>query len=79
MAGIVRPKNFPIRKILDNQQDHGLIFNQPRFPDHGGFTSAAVFDKVWTGGGHASKPVFNVEPPEKGSKSAEISNRGTQE
>lgn len=70
MAGLVRPRNFPIRKISDNKQDVGLIYNPLRFPDHGGFTSAAAWPK-----GHP----FNVEAPVKGSKSAEVSNRSLTE
>ena len=70
MAGIVRPKSFPIRKPQDNQQDHGLIYNTLRFPDHGGFTSARALPPPGP---------FAVEAPEKGSRSAETSNRGTQE
>ena len=70
MAGLVRPRNFPVRKPQDNQQDHGLIYNTLRYPDHGGFTSMNALPK--------GSP-FSVEPPEKGSRSAETSNRGTQE
>lgn len=70
MAGIVRPRNFPIRKPQDNQQDHGKIFNQKRYPDHGGFTSASALPD----GG-----PFSVEAPVKGAGSADRSNRGTQE
>lgn len=54
MAGIVRPKSYPIRKITDNTQRVGRVFNPPRFPDHGGFTSASK----WDGGGE-----FKVESP----------------
>jgi len=66
MAGLVRPKNFPIRKITDNKQDTGICYNPLRFPDHGGMTSSAAWPK-----GHP----FSVEAPVKGSKSAEVSNR----
>ena len=71
MAGLVRPKNFPIRKITDNKQDTGITYNPLRFPDHGGMISAAA----WPKGGN----VFSIEAPVKGSKSAETSNRNLQE
>ena len=54
MAGIIRPKNYPIRKVTDNSQRSGQIFNPHRFPDHGGFTSASK----WDGGSE-----FKVESP----------------
>ena len=54
MAGIVRPRSFPIRKITDTVQKVGRIFNSRRFPDHGGFTSAGK----WGDNGE-----FKVEAP----------------
>lgn len=67
MAGLVRPKNFPIRQITDNKHDTGICYNPLRFPDHGGFTSASAWPKEGN--------VFSIEAPVKGSKSAEVSNR----
>ena len=61
MAGLVKPRSFPIRKPQDSQQDHGLIYNTKRYPDHGGLTSAGAFDK--------GSP-FSVEAPAKGAGSA---------
>ncbi len=39
MAGIVRPRSFPLRRITDTAQKVGRMFNARRYPDHGGFTS----------------------------------------
>ena len=61
MAGLVKPRAFPIRKITDNEQDTGKIYNPKRFPDHGGFTSASALPP----GG-----PFNVESPVRGSGSS---------
>ena len=69
MAGIVRPRNFQIRKPQDNQQDHGKIYNTKRYPDHGGFTSANALPD----GG-----PFSVEAPVKGSRSAETNAKSTE-
>lgn len=54
MAGLIKPRNFAIRKITDTAQRLGRIFQQRRFPDHGGFTSASK----WAGSGE-----FKVESP----------------
>lgn len=70
MAGLVKPKSFPIRRPQDNAHDHGLIYNTLRYPDHGGLTSAAPFDK--------GSP-FSVQPPEKGSRSAVEASHGTED
>jgi len=45
MAGLVRPKSYPIRKITDLAQRVGRIFNPRRMPDHGGFTSLSKWDQ----------------------------------
>lgn len=60
--GFLRPKSFPIRKMDDDKQMNGRIYNPKRFPDHGGFTSASKLP----GAG-----PFNVEAPVKGSRSGE--------
>lgn len=70
MAGLVKPRNFPIRKPTDNTQDLGKIYNPRRFPDHGGFTSAGAL----TDGG-----PFNVQAPEKGSTSATQARKSTED
>lgn len=58
----IRPKRFPIRKMDDNAQQNGKIYNPMRYTDHGGFSSAS---KLGPGG------PFNVEAPVKGSRSGE--------
>jgi hypothetical protein len=68
--GFLRPKNFPIRKMDDNKQQIGRIYNPLRFPDHGGFTSASKLP----GAG-----PFNVEAPEKGMRSGESTGKTTQD
>jgi hypothetical protein len=70
MAGIVRPKNFPIRKPWDNSHENGKNYNPKRYPDHGGFTGPGALPDAGP---------FNVEAPEKGSRSAEVANKRTQE
>ena len=54
MAGLVRPRSYPIRKITETAQRIGRIFQQRRFPDHGGFTGASKW------GEHGE---FKVEAP----------------
>lgn len=54
MAGLIRPRSFPIRKITDTAQRIGRIFQQKRFPEQGGFTSASR----WSGSSE-----FKVESP----------------
>ncbi len=58
----LRPKKFHIRQIDDNSQTNGKIYNPLRFPDNGGFTSASKLPPAGP---------FNIEPPEKGSRSGE--------
>lgn len=70
MAGLVKPKSFPIRKVQDNAHDHGLIYNTARYPDHGGLLSAAKLD---TGS------PFSVQAPERGSRSAVEASHGTED
>lgn len=41
MAGLVKPRSFPIRKITDVAQRIGRIFQQLRYPEQGGFTGAS--------------------------------------
>lgn len=41
MAGLIKPRSYPLRKITETAQKIGRIFQQRRFPDHGGFTSAS--------------------------------------
>ena len=67
MAGLIRPRLYPIRQIGDNKQDNGMIFNPHRFPDHGGLTDAAKYPK-------GDSNFRDVEPPTK-IKTAEIANR----
>ena len=37
MAGLVKPRSYPIRKITEGAQKIGRIFQQRRYPNHGGF------------------------------------------
>ncbi len=71
MAGLVRPKLYPIRNVQDTKQDAGMIYNQPRMAGHGGLDSASKYPKGETA-------FREVEPPTN-IKTAEISNRGTNE
>ena len=57
MAGLVRPKNFPIRDPKDNKQENGIIYNPKRFPLHGGFTDAAKYPK-----GDAPSDLMDIQP-----------------
>jgi hypothetical protein len=56
MAGLIRPRSFPIRKITETAQRIGRIFQARRYPEQGGFTSGSR----WTGSGE-----FKVELPTK--------------
>ena len=67
MAGLIRPRMYPIRDIGDNKQDSGIIYNVKRYPDHGGFTSADKYPK-------GDRSLMDVEPPTK-MRSAEVSRR----
>jgi len=54
MAGLVRPRAYPIRQVTDNAQNQGQVYNPRRFPDHGGLTGQSK----WPG----DNP-FSVEAP----------------
>lgn len=69
MAGLVRPRSYPIRDLKSNAQDNGAIVNPLRFPDHGGFTSAGKWAK---GEG------YSVEAPTR-MRTAEVSDRSLTE
>ncbi len=69
MAGLIRPRMYPIRDIGSNKQDSGIIFNPKRFPDHGGFTSADKYPK-------GDRGLMDVTPPTS-IKSAEVSRRSS--
>ena len=71
MAGLVRPRMFPIRQVTDDKQDAGIIYNPHRMSHHGGLDSPSKYPK-------GDRGLMDVEPPTK-IKSAEISNRGTNE
>lgn len=58
MAGLIRPRTYPIRQIGDNKQDAGQIYNPHRFPTHGGFTDASKWPRGDAG-------FRDVEPPTK--------------
>jgi hypothetical protein len=66
MAGLVKPRNFPIRRITDLAHRLGRIFNPKRMPDHGGLTSL----NKWEVDGN-----FRVEPPTKIRTADEASKR----
>lgn len=68
MAGLVKPRNFPIRDVKSNQQQNGVIYNPMRYPDHGGLTSAAAWPK--------GNP-FAIEAPTK-MRTADIAKRDTE-
>ncbi len=67
MAGLVRPKDYPVRSVTDDKQDSGPIYQQHRMAHHGGFDSTSKYPKGDTG-------FREVESPTK-IKSAEVSNR----
>lgn len=56
---LVRPKNYPIRKITDDTQQLGMIHNPPRKL------------RGWGNMEMSKDSTFNVEPPVKGSRTAE--------
>lgn len=67
MAGLIRPRNYPIRQIGDDKQDAGVIYNPHRFAHHGGLDSGSKYPKGDTG-------FRDVDPPTK-INPAEIANR----
>ena len=71
MAGLVRPRSYPIRQVTDDKQDAGMILNPRRMSHHGGLDATSKWPRGDSG-------FRDVEPPTK-LKSAEISNRGTNE
>ena len=58
MAGLIRPRMYPIRQIGDDKQDAGTIYNPPRFARHGGLDSGSK----WPSGESGFR---DVEPPTK--------------
>lgn len=69
MAGLVRPRSYPIRDIKSNNQEAGMIYQQKRFTDHGGLSGPGKWPK--------GNP-FSVEAPTK-LRTAETSNRSLSE
>jgi hypothetical protein len=69
MAGLVRPKAYPIRDVKSNQQDGAYCYNPRRYPDHGGLTGASAWPQ---------KSPFSVEAPTK-VRPAETSRRSLTE
>lgn len=67
MAGLVRPRMYPIRDPKDNKQDGGIVYNPLRFPQHGGFTDAAKYPK-----GERAAGLMDIDPPTK-IKTADVS------
>lgn len=51
MAGLVKPRSYPIRKITETAQKIGRIFQQRRYPNHGGFDGQSAW------GGSSEFPV----------------------
>lgn len=72
MAGLVRPRAYPIRKVTDNSQSNGKIYNPRRFPDHGGFTGASSWPE---------QSIFPVTAPSRSreTRTAEESDRSLSE
>jgi hypothetical protein len=70
MAGLIRPKHYPIRDVKDDKQDAGMIYNSHRMAHHGGLDSTSK----WPKGNEGS--AFSVEPPTK-VRSAEASKRSS--
>ena len=70
MAGLVRPRIFPIRDVKDNKQDNGMIFNPYRYPLHGGFTDAAKYIQK------APSGLMDIDTPAK-IKTGEIAKKTT--
>ena len=71
MAGLVRPKMYPIRDVKDDKQDAGMIYQQHRMAHHGGLDSPSKYPKGDSG-------FRDVDPP-TGIRSAEIPGRGSDE
>lgn len=71
MAGLVRPRMFPIRSVTDDKQDTGIVYNPHRMAGHGGFTSTDKYPKGDTG-------FREVDPPTN-KRSAEVSNKSLNE
>lgn len=66
MAGLVRPRSFPIRDVKDNSQTLGQMYNPKRYPDHGGLSGASK----WPG----KDNTFPVEAPTR-MRTASVSDR----
>jgi len=71
MAGLVRPRSYPIRKVTDDKQETGLAYNPRRMSHHGGLDSTSKYP-----GGDSG--FRGVEEPTK-INPAEVSNRSLSE
>ena len=67
MAGLIRPRNYPVRQVSDNKQDAGMIYNPLRYPKHGGFTSASQYPAGETGFRSIDTPT-RINPAEQANR-----------
>jgi len=67
MAGLVRPKSYPVRAIGDDKQDAGIIYNQRRFAHHGGLVSGARYPGE-DSGFRSMAPIGDVKNPARESR-----------
>ena len=70
MAGLVRPRIFPVRDVKDDKQDAGVIYNPHRMSHHGGFDSTSKYPKGDGGG------LMSLDPPTS-IKTADVSKRSS--
>ena len=71
MAGLVRPKAYPIRDPKSDAQTNGVVFNPYRYSKHGGLSSASKL--------RGDDNPFNVEAPAGGKSPATESDRSLSE
>lgn len=60
MAGLVRPKMFPIREVTSDKQDAGMIYNPKRMAHHGGLDSSSKWPK-----GDAPAGLMGIDTPSR--------------
>lgn len=71
MAGLVRPKLYPVREVTSDKQEAGTIYNPHRMSHHGGFDSTSKYPR-------GDKGIMDVDPPTS-IKTADVSKRTTNE
>jgi hypothetical protein len=58
MAGLIRPRMYPVRQVSDDKQDLGMIYNPHRMAHHGGLDSPSKYPK-------GESAFRDVDPPTK--------------